>query len=103
MSTVGSITMNKDQSIEEAGRVWRNTVTEIPAIRMRLRAEMEARFEAEVEALTKIRREAAARAIHYAIDHGATKTALRQVTTKDHWDFEGYVALGNELAAKEES
>ena len=33
-----------------------------------------------------------------AADIGATKTALRQVTTKDHWDFEAFVGLGQAIA-----
>lgn len=95
--------MNKDQSIEEAGRIWRNNITDIPAIRKQIREEAEARVEAEIAALETVRRTAAARAIHYALDHGATKTALRKVTTMDFWDFKVYVDLGEELARKEGS
>jgi hypothetical protein len=86
--------MNKDQSIEEAGRVWRNAITPIPELKKRIRQEAEATIESEIAR----RREVAARAIHYALDHGATKTALRKVTTKDHYGFEEYVDLGVELA-----
>lgn len=89
--------MNKEQSIQEAGRVWRKTVAELPELKRRIRAEAEA----EIERETERRRTEAARAIHYALDHGATKTALRAVTTKDHHGFESYVTLGEELAAKE--
>ncbi len=67
-----------------------------------MRAEAEARLEAEIEAMEPPRREAAARAIHYALDHGATKTALRKVTTSDPYGFEGYVDLGKKLALEEE-
>jgi hypothetical protein len=87
-------TMNKEQSIQEAGRVWHSTVAEIPALKRRIRAEAEAEIKREV----KERREAAAIAIHYARDRGATKVSLRHVTTRDHNSFEEYVALGNELA-----
>lgn len=97
METVESLAMNTEQAIEEAGRVWRSTVGELNEVKKRIRAEAEAQIEAE----TKERREAAARAIHYALDHGASKVKLRQVTTKDHWDFESYVTLGTELAREE--
>lgn len=89
--------MNTEQSIQEAGRIWRKTVGDVFAMKKRVRAEAEAQIEHEVE----VRRIEAARVIHYALDHGATKTALRKMTTKDHWDFESYVDFGNELAAKE--
>jgi hypothetical protein len=88
--------LNKLTAIEEAGRVWRENIVPLPDLKKRIRAEAEARIELEVES----RRAAAARAIQAARDAGATKTSLREVTTKDHWDFEGYVALGEELAGK---
>jgi N-acetylmuramic acid 6-phosphate (MurNAc-6-P) etherase len=86
--------MNKEQAILEAGRVWQANMADVNALKKRIRAEAEAQIEREVKA----RREAAARAIRFAFDQGATKTALRSVTTKDHWDFESYLELGEELA-----
>lgn len=94
---IASGTMDKQTAIEDAGRVWRNTVAEIPDLKKRIRAEAEARIEAE----TLARKKEAARAIHAARDAGATKAALRQVTTKDHWNFEGYIDLGERLAAED--
>lgn len=91
---VQSRSMNKDQSIQEAGRVWRNTVGDLGALKRRIRAEAEAQIELEVEK----RRATAARAIHFAWEQGATRAALRQVTTKDHHGFAAYLALGEELA-----
>ncbi|WP_349899823.1 hypothetical protein [Parafrigoribacterium soli] len=86
--------MNTLDAIEEAGRVWRNSVAKVPALKKDIRAEAEARIEREIES----RRVEAARAIDFALDHGATKRALQQVTTRDHDGFEGYVTLGDELA-----
>ncbi|MBG6106604.1 hypothetical protein [Frigoribacterium sp. CG_9.8] len=95
--TVGFVGMNTHQAIEEAGRVWRSTITPIPEVKKRIRREAEEKIEREIAE----RREVAARAINYAIDHGATKVALRKVTTKDHYGFEEYVSLGAELAREE--
>jgi hypothetical protein len=89
--------VNKEQSIQEARRVWDNNVGSLNALKRRIREEAEEQIEREVKA----RREAAARAILFAYDQGATKTALRAVTTKDHWDFESYLELGEELARNE--
>lgn len=86
--------MSTLRSINEAGRVWSSTVAGIPEFKRRVRAEAEALIAQEVEE----RRNRAAKAIHRALESGATKTALRAVTTKDHWGFEEYVTLGNELA-----
>jgi hypothetical protein len=97
LALVQSVPMNKYQSAEEAGRIWRSTVAEIPALKKRLRAEVEAKIELE----TTERRQAAARAIQYALNHGVTKTILRPLTTKDHRNFEEYVALGEKLEAEE--
>jgi len=100
IAAIACVDMNTQQSIEEAGRVWSRTVAEIPALKKRIRAEAEARIDAEING----QRSAAARAIHYALDHGATKRALHKVTTTDHWDFESYVDLGRALARdKDES
>ncbi len=90
--------MNKELAIIEAGRVWQVNMVALNGVKRRIRAEAEAQIEREV----KVRREAAARAILYAYDQGATKTALRQVTMKDHWDFASYLELGTELARAEE-
>ena len=98
---LGSLDMNTAQSIEEARRVWDTNIASIPAIRKRRREEREdaiRREDAELEELIRTRRVAAALAIYYALDHGASKTALREVTTKDHYGFESYVTLGVELA-----
>lgn len=92
-----SVRTSKDRAIQEAGRVWRANMADINELKRRIRAEAEAQIEREVRA----RREAAARAIHDARDVGATKTALREVTTKDHYDFESYVALGAQLARED--
>ena len=97
LALVRSVPMNKEQSIREAGRIWANTVAELPELKKRIRAAAEA----EIERETELRRAEAARAIKYARDRGATKVALRGVTTKDHHDFESYIALGAELAEKE--
>jgi hypothetical protein len=88
--------MDKEQAIREAGRIWRRSVAEIPELKRRIRAEAEAEIEREVER----RKAEAAQAIHYARDRGATKASLRAQTTKDHYDFEEYVALGEELARR---
>jgi F0F1-type ATP synthase membrane subunit b/b' len=89
--------MDKEQAIREAGRIWNKSVAELPELKKRIRAEAEAQIDREVEQ----RRAAAARAVKYARDRGATKVALREVTTKDHRDFESYVKLGDELARLE--
>lgn len=91
--------MSTEQSIADAGRVWSKTVGDIPALKKRIRA----RAEARIEELVAERRAEAAKAIHCALCHGATKTALREVTTKDHRGFEEYVELGEELARDEHS
>jgi hypothetical protein len=88
--------LNKLEAIEEAGRVWRHNIAPIPDLKRRIRAEAEAEIEREVER----RRAAAARAIQAARDAGASKVSLREVTTKNHYDFEAYVAFGEELARK---
>ncbi|MET3770373.1 hypothetical protein ABIB15_003085 [Marisediminicola sp. UYEF4] len=90
--------MNTLQAIQEAGRVWRENITDIPAIRRKLRAEAEAKIEADVAELVETRRVAAAKAIHYAIDHGATKTALRKVALVKflrQFDWFSYAATGS--------
>jgi len=94
---VPSVLVNKEQSIQEARRVWENRVADIPALKKRIRARAEAAIEREIE----LRRAEVARAINTARDLGATKTALREVTTKGHNDFESYVALGERLAREE--
>ncbi|WP_025157241.1 hypothetical protein [Leifsonia aquatica] len=88
--------MDKEQAIDEAGRVWRNSVAELPALKKRIRAEAEARIAEETEA----RRKEAAIAIQFALDAGASKAALRRVTTKDYRDFEGYVELAQQVTAE---
>lgn len=97
LATLSSVSMDKEQAIQEAGRVWNIQIAPINDLKKRIRAEAEAQIEREVKA----RREAAARAIAFAHDQGASKASLRKVTTKDHWDFEGYLALGHELSASE--
>lgn len=97
LALVESVPMNKEQSINEAGRIWNNTVGELNELKKRIRADAEA----EIERETATRRAQAARAIKYARDRGATKTALRAVTTSDHYGFEEYVILGEELAKVE--
>lgn len=94
MASVASMLMDKEQAVSEAGQVWLATVAQIPAIKAKVREEAEALIETE----TKRRREAAAKAIYAAREAGATKVSLREVTTKDHWDFEDYLKLGEELA-----
>jgi len=96
MAPVESLLVEKDEAIERAGKIWDETVAEIPALKKRLRAEVEVQIEAEVAA----RRARAALAIDEALNSGATKTALRQVTTKSHNDFEEYVALGADVARR---
>lgn len=91
--------MDKEQAIEEARRVWAKNITPLNDLKKRIREEAEA----EIQRETERRREEAARAIHVARDAGATKVSLREVTTKDHWDFESYVKLGEELARGGES
>lgn len=97
VDAVPSVTMDKDQAINEAGRVFRTSMGTLNEVKRRIRAEAEARVEFE----TKTRREAAARAIHYAWEQGATKAALREVTTKDHHGFQAYLDLGIELARQD--
>jgi hypothetical protein len=89
--------MNKEQAVSEAGRVWRTNIAPINDLRKRIRAEAEAQIEAEV----KRRKEVAARAIGEALEAGASKASLRKVTTSDHWGFEEYVVLVQQLAAGE--
>jgi len=89
--------MNKEQSIREAERVWANNITVLNALKRRIRAEAEAEIERELAQ----RKAAAARAIHYAREQGASKTALREVTTKDHYDFESYITLGEQLSLED--
>ena len=72
--------MDKEQAVLEAGRVFRANMGDVNALKRRIRARAEQAIEREV----KIRQEAAARAIHFAYEMGATKSALREVTTKDH-------------------
>lgn len=91
---VTSVPVNKEQAIREAGRVWQNNMAPLNELKRRIRAEAEAQIEREV----KLRREAAALAILFAYDQGATKAALREVTTKDHHGFQAYLTLGEELA-----
>lgn len=88
--------MNKTEAIAEVERIWTENIPGLAEMRRRVRAEAEARIEAE----TQRRRELAARAIHYALDRGASKTALRKITTSDHWGFAGYVDLGMEMAER---
>lgn len=97
LATVESLTMDKQQAIDEAARVWRNSVGELQALKKRIRAEAEARIAEE----TETRRREAAVAIQFALDMGASKTALRAVTTKNHYDFEGYVELAQHVTAEE--
>lgn len=94
LTQVSSSLMDKEQAIEEARRVWAKNITPLPELKKRIREEAEA----EIERETTRRREEAARAIQAARDAGATKVSLRNVTTKDHWDFESYVDLGEKLA-----
>jgi hypothetical protein len=84
----------KDRAVQEAGRIWRDNITLLPELKKRIREEAES----EIERETARRRAEAARAIQAARDLGASKMSLREVTTKDHWDFESYVKLGEELA-----
>lgn len=94
---VPSDSTKKDSAIQEAGRVFRINMGELNAVKRRIRAEAEAQIERE----TKARREASARAIHAAFELGATKAALREVTTKDHHGFAGYLSLGAQLARED--
>jgi predicted membrane chloride channel (bestrophin family) len=91
------MTMEKDQSIQEARRVWSSTMGQVNEVKRRIRIEAEAQIEREI----KQRRETAARAIFFAYEQGATKTALREVSTKDHHDFASYITLGEELARED--
>ena len=93
-----SINMDKMQALVEAGRVWQATVAEIPALKKRIREEAEELIEREVAR----RQKEAAKAIQVARDAGASKASIREMTTKAHWDFEGYIALGEALARGEE-
>jgi predicted membrane chloride channel (bestrophin family) len=95
--SVQSVIMDKDQAIQEARRVWINTMGQLNAVKRRIRVEAEEQIERE----TKQRREIAARAIFFAYEQGATKTALRAVSTKDHHDFASYITLGEELERDE--
>ena len=89
--------MDKEQAVLEAGRVFRANMGDVNALKRRIRARAEQAIEREV----KIRQEAAARAIHFAYEMGATKSALREVTTKDHRGFQAYLSLGEQLARDE--
>lgn len=96
--------MNTKESMTQAAKVWRENISPIREMRKQAKieaaaagAEIEARLEAEIA----VRKEAAARAIHYSLEHGASKSALRRITTSDHYGFEGYVDLGAELAERD--
>ncbi|MBC7594930.1 MAG: hypothetical protein H7288_13500 [Kineosporiaceae bacterium] len=93
--------MNTKQAIEATQQVWKENMSELTALKRDIRKAALDDMESELAEITRVRREAAARAIYYAIDHGATKTALRKVTTSDHWNFESFVDLGIELAEAE--
>jgi hypothetical protein len=92
-----SVSMDAKRSTDMAGLVWSSTMAELPALKRAIRAEAEAKIEAEAKEC----REVAARAIHDALKAGASKASLRKVTTKDHWGFEAYVDLGEELARRD--
>ncbi len=77
----------------EVGRVWSETVAQLPEARKRIRAAAEAQIERETEQ----RRAKVARAIYSAWAQGVSKSALRKVTTSDHHGFEAYVSLGRQL------
>jgi hypothetical protein len=93
--------MDKLTAIAEAARVWRQEITPIVQVRKRLREEYKRRLEEAIESENRSRRETAARAIGAALDAGASKAALYQVTTKDYWAFEEYVNLARELGEKQ--
>jgi hypothetical protein len=93
--------MNTKQALEYAEMVWRENVTPLVSERKKIREEAIARAEAEIAVLNEERWETAARAIHFALDHGVTKLAVRRATTMDFHRFEEYVALGAQLAETE--
>lgn len=97
--------MDKWGLVERAEEVWKARVAEIPKLRKQAKegiARETARIEAELGKDVARRQADAARAIHAALEAGATKTALRKVTTSDHYGFEGYVERGAKLAEAEE-
>ena len=92
--------MDKEEAVEMVRTVWIDNIKDLVALRKQLRVDTQARLEAELEAITQARRDAAAEAIRAALEAGASKKALRKVTT-DSSDFESYVARGAELAKEE--
>jgi hypothetical protein len=83
----------------KVGEVWESSACEFEKAKERILAEAQA----QIEALKLERKELVARAIHEAVQAGVPKVALREVTTKDHYSFEGYVELGAKLAKKARS
>lgn len=75
-------------------RVWEETVAELAALRKRIRDEAEKQVAGEE---TRCRDEAAS-AIYGAWSRGVSKTALRKVTTSDHYGFEKHLQHGQSLA-----
>lgn len=88
--------MEKDEAIEQVRKTWDENIRPINALKKQIRAEAEAKIEAEVAE----RRAKAALAINAALEAGVPKVAIREVTRKDHNGFEEYVTLGAKLGKK---
>lgn len=90
--------MSKDEAIAEAGRVWRDTIADVSALKKQIRAGLDTETTARIKDDIKARRGVAAHAIHRALGSGATEIEVRQVTNANRWGFEWYVKLGSQIA-----
>ncbi|MBG6106601.1 hypothetical protein [Frigoribacterium sp. CG_9.8] len=83
------ITPEADAAVENAGRKWIAYKIEMLGLESRVRA----RIEADMEAAISGHSLEVARALRAALDIGATKVALRKVTSKNPGTIESFLAL----------